>query len=204
MAGDLPSTSAPSVSTFVDGDVQPEVESDSSSSSDSDFDPTEGLKSDPVAMMGEFCIDWIASLSREDVYSLSLLLFQILQQDFLLLIGPAAKIIGKYLAKNPKTIEKWRVDFLKNSGELPEFLCGKYRRMGTISDNEDLTERARQYVRENAFRKGAPNMMARSSHSEMEKVVKKLSKEYRDTLIVHLFNSILKPFFVTKCLTCMR
>lgn len=86
LAGDLPSTSAPSVSTFVDGDVQPEVESDSSSSSDSDFDPTEGLKSDPVAMMGEFCIDWIASLSREDVYSLSLLLFQILQQDFLLLL----------------------------------------------------------------------------------------------------------------------
>ena len=71
LAGDLPSTSAPSV---FDGDVQ----LDPSSSSDSDFDPTEGLRSDPIAMMEEFCSDWIASLSREDVYSLSLLLFQIL------------------------------------------------------------------------------------------------------------------------------
>ncbi len=112
--------------------------------------------------MGEFCSDWIASLSREDFYSLSLLLFQVLQQDFLLLVGPAAKIIGKYLCKNPKTIEKWRVDFLKSEGELPEYLRGRYERMNAISNNEELTDQAKLYVRENSFRKGTPNMTARS------------------------------------------
>ena len=34
--------------------------------------------------------------------------------------------------------------------------------MNSASKNEDLTDKARLYVRENAFKKGAPNMTSRS------------------------------------------
>ena len=98
----------------------------------------------------------------EDLYSLSLLLFHILRQDFQLLLGPASKIIASHLKKNHKTTQKWKVDFVKNSGELPEFLRGKYHRTDAITNNEELMEKATQYVRENAFKKGAPNLMSRS------------------------------------------
>ena len=118
------------------------------SDSDFDFDPEEALKSDPDALLEEFVADWVGSLPREDLYSLSLLLFHILQQDFQLLIGPASKIIASHLKKNPKTIQKWRVDFLMNEGELPEFLRGKYQRKNVISNNEEPTEEATLYVRE--------------------------------------------------------
>ena len=136
--------------------------SHSESDSDPDFDPEEALRSDPEALLEEFVVDWVSSLPREDLYSLSLLLFHILKQDFQLLIGPASKIIASHLKKSHKTIQKWRVDFLKNEGELPEFLRGKYHRTNAIAKNEELTEQAILYVRENAFKKGAPNLTARS------------------------------------------
>ena len=135
-------------------------ETESSSQSDSDFDPEDALLKDPDGMIEEFAADWIATLPRDDLYSLSLLLFHILQQEFLQLVYPASKIIGKVLNKNYKTIQKWRVDFLNNKVEVPDFLRGKYERMKAIASNEDLTEQARLYVRENSFKKGTPNMTA--------------------------------------------
>ena len=134
----------------------------STSSATSDFDPDEALKNDPDALLEEFVADWVSSLPREDLYSLSLLLFHILSHDFQLLIGPASKIIASHLKRNAKTIQKWRVEFLKNEGELPKFIRGKYNRTNAIAKNEQLTEEATLYVRENAFLKGAPNLTARS------------------------------------------
>ena len=45
---------------------------------------------------------------------------------------------------------------------MPEFLRGKYHRTNAIANNEELTEQAILFVRENAFKKGAPNLTARS------------------------------------------
>ena len=92
--------------------------------------------------------DWIASLPREDSYSLSLslLLFRILKQDFQLHNGPSLKIIAHHLKKNYKTVQKWRVDILKNKGEILDFLRGRYHRMNTIAKNEALSEIATQCV----------------------------------------------------------
>jgi hypothetical protein len=67
------------------------------SQSDMDFDPDEALLLDDDALIGEFIGDWVASLCREDVYSLSLLLFHVLRQEFLLQIYPASKLIAKYV-----------------------------------------------------------------------------------------------------------
>ena len=70
----------------------------------SDFDVEEALKGDPEALKGnpeamikEFTADWVASLTRDDLYSLALLLLQVLTQDFQLLITAALKIIAKYV-----------------------------------------------------------------------------------------------------------
>ena len=171
-----PGTVSPATSTLTDppasaslidqplsSDSQPSTDaSDSDGDSDPTFDPLEALKNDPDALLEEFVSNWVASLPRDDVYSLSLLLFHILKQDFQLLIYPASKIIAKYLNKNFKTVQKWRGDFVKNNGELPDFLRGRYSRMNTVRNNEQLAEQATQYVRENSFKKGAANL---TSHS---------------------------------------
>ena len=73
--------------------------SHSESDPDSDFNPEEALKSDPEALLEEFVTDWVSGLPREDLYSVSLLLFHILKQDFQLLIGPASKIIASHLKR---------------------------------------------------------------------------------------------------------
>ena len=99
------------------------------------------------------------------------------------------------MKRSHKTVEKWRVDFLKSGGELPEFLRGTYARMDCISNDENLTRAAKEYVRENAFKKGAANMTARvfsswvnnellpnstlESGSDKEKLVKKLGKSFK-------------------------
>ena len=77
-------------------------------------------------MIEELTADCVASLSRDDLYSLSLLLLQVLMQDFQLLITAASKIIAKYVKHSHKTVEKWHVDFQKSGGVLPEFLRGTY------------------------------------------------------------------------------
>ncbi len=64
--------------------------------------------------------------------------------------------------KNFKTVQKWRTDFVKNNGELPDFLRGHYGRMNAVKNNEELTEKATRYVRENSFKKGAGNLTSRS------------------------------------------
>ena len=73
------------------------LSNDDTSQSDCDFDPDSSLLLDHDAMIGEFAEDWVASLRREDLYSLSLLLFHILRQEFLLQVYPASKIIAKYV-----------------------------------------------------------------------------------------------------------
>ena len=95
-------------------------------SSDSDFDVEDRHSKDPEAMIEELTANWVASLTRDDLYSLSLLILQILTQDFQLLITAASNIIAKYVKCSHKTVVKWRVDFLKSGGVLPEFLQGTY------------------------------------------------------------------------------
>lgn len=127
-----------------------------------DFDPAEALKCNPTALLEQFVLDWLSSLPRDDRYALSLLLFHIFQQEFLLLVGSSAKIIAKYLSLHDETVKQWHVNFLKNDGEIPEFVRGKYKRMNAITNNEALSEEAALYVRQNAFKKGSPNMTART------------------------------------------
>ena len=67
-----------------------------------------------------------------------------------------------FAAGFPATRSEMESRFLKNDCEIPEFLRGKYHRMNAIAKNEELTEEATMYVRENAFKKGAADLTARS------------------------------------------
>lgn len=132
------------------------VENLISDTSDSEFDLDEALKSDPEAMMEEFTADWIAS---DDLYPFALLIFQVLTHHFQLMITAASKIVVKHVNRSHKTVQKWQVDFLHNKGELSDYLRGIYARMGSVANDEELTKRATEYVRENAFKKGSPKLI---------------------------------------------
>lgn len=135
----VPSPADPDNQPTTSGLASQVQESSGSSQTDSDFDPEDALMSDPAATIEEFTADWVASLPRDDLYALSLFLFHIFQQEFLLLVYPASKHIAKLLNKNYKTVQKWRVDFLDSKGEVPDFVRGRYEQMQAISNNEDLT-----------------------------------------------------------------
>ena len=75
-----------------------------SDSSDDDFDVDEALKVDPDALIEEFTADWVASLCRDDLYSLSLLLLQILTQDFQLKITAALNLLASTLSAHTKLL----------------------------------------------------------------------------------------------------
>ena len=47
---------------------------------------------------------------------------------------------------------------LANDGVLPDSKQGKYQRNGVLWQDEELNEKARQYVRVNSSVKGQPNM----------------------------------------------
>ena len=74
-------------------------------------------------------------------------------------VKDAAQEAGSIVGFNEKTVRKYRNDFFNNKGYLSEFHQGKYDKH-CIYDDEDLNQKAHEWIRENAFKKGAPNMTA--------------------------------------------
>ena len=71
-----------------------------------------------------------------------------------------AAVVGEVLHKNEHTIRRWVDDFVSNGGEFSESQQGHYVRNNTLMSNEELCERARDYVRENAAPRGRSNLTA--------------------------------------------
>ena len=59
-----------------------------------------------------------------------------------------------------KSVRQWRTDLVENDGILPEAKQGRYQRTGVLWYNEELNQRAAEYVRLNMSVKGTPNMTA--------------------------------------------
>ena len=106
--------------------------------------------------------EWIDSLSRDDLMSLSLLLHHLIVNVLGFQLTFAAKVIGDLINKSDRTVREWRATFLCNDGCFPDSLQGKYQRNGVVWQNEELNKDLRQYVRENANVKGEPNMTTAS------------------------------------------
>ena len=62
------------------------------------------------------------------------------------------------VGKSDRSVRKWRTDMLANDGVLPDSKQGKYQRNGVLWQDEELNEKARQYVRVNSSVKGQPNI----------------------------------------------
>ena len=69
----------------------------------------------------------------------------------------AAKEVGLLLCHNEKTIRAWHHDYYRNQGHFTESKKGKHSRQ-FILDDEDLRQKATQWVRANATVKGKPNL----------------------------------------------
>ena len=78
---------------------------------------------------------------------MALLLYGRLPTIFGLSKTDTAAVVGEVLHKNKRTIRRW---VEANGGELSESQQGHYVRNNTLMSNEELCERARAYVRENA------------------------------------------------------
>ena len=74
----------------------------------------------------------------------------------------AAALEAAYITGfNEKTIRTYKNDYLKNKGCFSESSNGKYKPVSLLND-ETLRLDASMWVRENAHKKGAPNMTAAS------------------------------------------
>ena len=89
---------------------------------------------------------------------MALLLYERLPTIFGLSKTDTAAVVGEVLHKNERTIRRWVDDFVSNGGEFSESQQGHYVRNNTLMSNEELCERAREYVRENAATRGRPNL----------------------------------------------
>lgn len=97
-------------------------------------------------------------LERDDRVSLGLFLcFQLSQQ---LEVGDtrASELAGLMIGKSDRTIREWRTHFLGHDGEIPENKQGMYQRSGVLWTSERLNLKAAKFIRENANKKGEPNL----------------------------------------------
>ena len=70
------------------------------------------------------------------------LYLQHLTRFFVATISLASKIVVKHVNRSHKIVQKWRVEFLKNEGEILEYLRGTYARLNCVANDEDLTKHA--------------------------------------------------------------
>ena len=98
------------------------------------------------------------SRARDDLQHMALLLYGRLPTIFGLSKTDTAAVVGEVLHKNERTIWRWVEDFMSNGGEFSESQQGRYGRNNTLMSNEELCDRAREYVRENAAPRGRPNL----------------------------------------------
>ena len=103
---------------------------------------------------------WLDNLPRDDLQHMALLLYGRLPTIFGLSKTDTAAVVGEVLHKNERTIRRWVDDFVSNGGEFSDSQQGRYVRNNTLMSNEELCERAREYVRENAAPRGRPNLTA--------------------------------------------
>ena len=71
----------------------------------------------------------------------------------------ASSIAGKLVGIPECTVRDWRQDFFCNSGSLSEYQRKRYI-SPSIIDDEAARKDAIKFIRENAYKKGEPNMTA--------------------------------------------
>ena len=107
--------------------------------------------------------EWISvELERDDRTKVAVLLVQVCIQ-LGLRVKEASTAAGELVGKTERTVREWRQDFFRNEGSFREYQRGKHVRQSII-DDEAARKEAMKFVRENAYKKGKPNMTACMFH----------------------------------------
>ena len=130
----------------------------SQSPSHIDLGATEGDVSPRLEVMEEFVMSWVEGLDHEDKNSLAMLLCFVLVNELSFTETRAAELTAKVIKKNEKTVRRWRTDLVTNGGSFTENSQGRYQRNAVLWSNEDLNQKASEYIRANAAVKGRPNL----------------------------------------------
>ena len=129
-------------------------ESSHEDTSDEDFEDTfTSEEADAVYQ------DWLMTMERDDLKIMAMMLHDNYVERFGLTKTAAASEVGLLLGFNEKTIRLWRKDFCEHRGEFTEYRRGKHARYVLLAD-EEYRDIALEWVRANAYSKGAPNLTA--------------------------------------------
>ena len=116
-----------------------------------------GESRDPHEIPGQFLEDWVLTLDRMTRSRLPCLCHLMVTQ-FQFTETRAAEFTAELIHKSDRTVRQWRTDLVSNDGVMPESKQGRYLWNGVLWSNEDLNQKASEYVRSNASVKGRPNM----------------------------------------------
>ena len=101
--------------------------------------------------------DWMLGLRKFQRKMLATLLFTSFKNRQKMSTMDAAQEAASITGFNERTVSAYAKEFVENKFSFKETQQGKYERMCILND-EGLRERASEFVRENAFKKGEPNM----------------------------------------------
>jgi len=140
-----------------EGGVHSESENErgaSGSSSDEDVSDFDSEKAQGIFD------DWVVSLPLQSRKMLAVMLMETLQKRTNIKSTAAALEAAWITGFNEKTIRGYRKEFFENHGTFRDESRGKYKRI-CLFNEETLRLQAAMWIRENAVRKGAPNLVAR-------------------------------------------
>ena len=103
--------------------------------------------------------DWFHTLEKEDAQMMAMMVYDNYINWFGLLQTKAAEEVALLLNTNEKTIRRWRADWVANNGFFSESTQGKYKSYSVVED-EEYRDLALKWIRENASKKGKPNLTA--------------------------------------------
>lgn len=152
------STTSPSGDCSAENGEHSESENEryrSDSSSDDDDSPFDEEKAQVIFD------DWVLSLPLNGRKMLAVMLMETVQKRFHVKSTAAALEAAWITGFNEKTVRKYRKEFFENRGRFKDEARGKYKRFCLFND-ESLRLQASMWIRENAVKKGAPNLVARS------------------------------------------
>lgn len=107
----------------------------------------------------EFYKEWIECQPKYTIKMMAVVLMDTFRKRFGLTDVAAAKEAGLVVGFNEKTIRGWRNNFYECKGEFSDSAQGKHNRPYVL-DDEDCRKKALVWLRDNAYKKGQPNLTA--------------------------------------------
>ena len=112
----------------------------------------------PQEILRNFAEDWLETLGKDEIKSISLFLCYPFMHAFFFTETKATECAASMVKKRDRTVRRWRSALINNDGVLPELEQGCYQRSGVLWQNEELTKKAVEYIRDNVSVKGHPNL----------------------------------------------